>query len=639
MPPDRYFSIRDDYLFLAGSHSSELTSLMCREVEDQFKKGQVNFLLATPTLEMGIDIGDLRHVMMIGVPPMPSNYAQRAGRAGRRGKSSLVVCYCSHDKAHDRHYFQNPKAMINGLITPPSLHEPTLEIAKKHARATILADYVDNGRTMREFLDTYDQIIAQRMPNISHMFDSHTEKLQTYFSCTFRQECEEQLEAALASNVSPSQYFYNEAYLPDYGFHHDSVQVWEKETYDETLNAKGAISPMETDYISEREQELAYTKFAPGRVAFLAGNVYRFRSEGEWTEWHLSSNGKPEDSSPPVRSCSRILVDQEVGRARKDATPPLYDRSVFFSTRVKPEKMEGILDVRSADDCVITFINRGDKSDGPAEPFMDSSSSRFYMGYRITRQALILSFNRSVFSNLAGPLSCVSAVDRAIKDVYRLDESELRLIPYITNQEAGRKDEEQDKYVHFLFYDASGNGDLPLESARQHFNHLLAEASAKLHGCPHCEQAEMDGCYYCLKSFYTQFVAPYAKRSDALNIIDYLLGKAAFVPSIQQFTGDITSPDRILVIRVVGNEVRAHQLDSDDVMTCEGKDADSVYRLAADAVREFYPKGTGSLLIRSNIEYLVNNLNGRNRINQARYAFATLKYELLRFDSVRVEKL
>jgi len=54
------------------------------DLENLFKgdSDAVNALVCTPTLELGVDIGQLDAVLMRNVPPLPANYWQRAGRAG-----------------------------------------------------------------------------------------------------------------------------------------------------------------------------------------------------------------------------------------------------------------------------------------------------------------------------------------------------------------------------------------------------------------------------------------------------------------------------------------------------------------------------------------------------------------------------
>ena len=104
----------------SGAHTSEVEFELKKEHEDDFQNGKLNLLFSTSTLEMGIDIGSLSFVYMLGVPPLPSNYAQRAGRAGRRGdRFAGIITICSETSNHDWYYFHNPKEMIEGLISPP----------------------------------------------------------------------------------------------------------------------------------------------------------------------------------------------------------------------------------------------------------------------------------------------------------------------------------------------------------------------------------------------------------------------------------------------------------------------------------------------------------------------------------------
>ena len=106
--------------------TGEHTGLLGREereaLERSFKSGKrpgaPNLLTCTPTLEMGIDIGDLSAVMLCSVPPLPSNYVQRVGRAGRSTGNAAVLAIANR-KPHDRYFYEEPYEMLRGEIAPP----------------------------------------------------------------------------------------------------------------------------------------------------------------------------------------------------------------------------------------------------------------------------------------------------------------------------------------------------------------------------------------------------------------------------------------------------------------------------------------------------------------------------------------
>lgn len=79
-----------------------------------------NLLSCTPTLEMGIDIGDLSSVVLCSVPPGQANYLQRIGRAGRRDGNAFQLTV-AQSKPHDLFFFADPLEMISGEITPPGV--------------------------------------------------------------------------------------------------------------------------------------------------------------------------------------------------------------------------------------------------------------------------------------------------------------------------------------------------------------------------------------------------------------------------------------------------------------------------------------------------------------------------------------
>ena len=108
-------------------------------IENLFKGSgnAVNTLVCTPTLELGVDIGALDSVLLRNVPPLPANYWQRAGRAGRRHRMAVNITYC-RPASHDRSYFNNPLRMLLGRVDPPAFNLSNDLMVSKHVFATVI---------------------------------------------------------------------------------------------------------------------------------------------------------------------------------------------------------------------------------------------------------------------------------------------------------------------------------------------------------------------------------------------------------------------------------------------------------------------------------------------------------------------
>lgn len=66
------------------SHGS-LSMTERRDAERAFQDGKDCVIVATSALELGIDVGDLDHVLQLDAPPSVASFLQRMGRTGRRG--------------------------------------------------------------------------------------------------------------------------------------------------------------------------------------------------------------------------------------------------------------------------------------------------------------------------------------------------------------------------------------------------------------------------------------------------------------------------------------------------------------------------------------------------------------------------
>ena len=107
----------------AEEHTAQVPGEVRNRIEQDFKSkhGKTNCLVATPTLEMGVNIGVLDMALMRNVPPRASNYWQRAGRAGREERMAVVVTYCRRSN-HDRYFFDDPLRLLGGSIEAPAFN-------------------------------------------------------------------------------------------------------------------------------------------------------------------------------------------------------------------------------------------------------------------------------------------------------------------------------------------------------------------------------------------------------------------------------------------------------------------------------------------------------------------------------------
>lgn len=117
-----------------GDHTG-IIDRKSRESKEQRFKGKtpespLNALMATSTLEMGIDVGNLDVTMTAGVPPLPSNFMQRIGRAGRKSGNALVTNFAK-TQPHDLYFFEAPHEMMEGHIHTPGCFLNSPEILRR----------------------------------------------------------------------------------------------------------------------------------------------------------------------------------------------------------------------------------------------------------------------------------------------------------------------------------------------------------------------------------------------------------------------------------------------------------------------------------------------------------------------------
>ena len=135
---------------VAREHTSLLATADRLRYETAFKNsaqapGSPNVLVATPTLEMGIDIGDLSTVLLASVPRTVASYLQRVGRAGRQTGNALDVTFVA-GRSRTAGVFYDPLDLLNGTVRAPGAYLSAEEILRRQFLASVMDTLAGDDR-------------------------------------------------------------------------------------------------------------------------------------------------------------------------------------------------------------------------------------------------------------------------------------------------------------------------------------------------------------------------------------------------------------------------------------------------------------------------------------------------------------
>jgi hypothetical protein len=126
---------------VSREHTAQLKTDYASNIQQKFIKGDVNVLSCSTTFELGVDLGELETIFLRNVPPEPSNYIQRAGRAGRRLDTIGFTLTFAQLRSHDLTYFREPEKMVEGRIKPPAVEILNEKIVSRHLYSIVLANF------------------------------------------------------------------------------------------------------------------------------------------------------------------------------------------------------------------------------------------------------------------------------------------------------------------------------------------------------------------------------------------------------------------------------------------------------------------------------------------------------------------
>ncbi|MGF1692376.1 DEAD/DEAH box helicase [Photobacterium kagoshimensis] len=368
--------------YRTAEHSAQQSAERLNDYEDLFKKGKINVLNCSTTMEMGVDIGGITAVVMNNVPPHPANYLQRAGRAGRSKESRAISYTLCKGNPHDQQVFANPKWPFVTQIPAPYVAFNSDRLVQRHVNSLLLSLFLKHsiGTTTTEktslnlewfYLPQGDSVCDHFLAWLScdsHEWDSDVSSLVRgtvlansqpnllrQQACTSIAQLKDKwfkeyhyLERELKTAGVDTPYAYrlgiekirlgkeyllrelaSKAFLPGYGFPTDVVNFDNNNVEDfmREKERKRTKKEEREDNVSRfrglpsRNLAVAIREYAPGAEIVLDGRV--FRSGGVALHWHnVSDTGATEaqkfDLAWRCDCCGQTGYETEVSAASLD---------------------------------------------------------------------------------------------------------------------------------------------------------------------------------------------------------------------------------------------------------------------------------------------------------------------------------
>jgi ATP-dependent RNA helicase RhlE len=114
---------------------------------EQFKSGEVKFLVATDIAARGLDVDGISHVINYDLPDSPDDYVHRIGRTARAGETGHAISLFSpRDAAALSAIEKHLSQKIEKVIMPNFDYEETLGVQHEVRQGHNVRDYDDLGR-------------------------------------------------------------------------------------------------------------------------------------------------------------------------------------------------------------------------------------------------------------------------------------------------------------------------------------------------------------------------------------------------------------------------------------------------------------------------------------------------------------
>jgi len=130
-------------------HHASIAPEERQHIEAAAKEGKLKMIIATKTLELGIDIGYARKVILFRPTGQVSSLLQRLGRSGHRLGETIRGVIIATDEVELIEALAEARLAVKGAVEPPSLPEKPLDMAAR----LLLGLALSGGHTVEEAYD------------------------------------------------------------------------------------------------------------------------------------------------------------------------------------------------------------------------------------------------------------------------------------------------------------------------------------------------------------------------------------------------------------------------------------------------------------------------------------------------------
>ena len=152
-------------------HHGSLSREMREEAEKAFRDGRLRALVATSSLELGIDIGGIDHVVQFGSPHQVGRLVQRVGRSGHRSDRIIHGTVLALDNDDLEEAAVLARRADEGLIEPAAWRTRNRLAAAQQVVATLRAEGPTEPDRLVEVLGHAEAVRDLSRPDWNALFD------------------------------------------------------------------------------------------------------------------------------------------------------------------------------------------------------------------------------------------------------------------------------------------------------------------------------------------------------------------------------------------------------------------------------------------------------------------------------------